>query len=309
MIDAFALLLTILVLVTAGWIAVARDTRAVVFGFIGYGLLLSLVWVLLSSVDVALTEAAIGGGATGILLLRVAARLKVEPHPAPGRAMRISVGVLCAIVTAALAAIVLTLPDPAPSLAPLTAEHLASTELGNPVTAVLLAYRALDTLLEIFVLLLALIGVWSLGADRYWGGAPAEWNTGMPAPALAFLARILPPFGIVFAAYLFWVGADEPGGKFQTSTILAAMWLLVVMAGILPMPQTGGRRIRAALAIGPVVFIAIGFAGIPMAGGFLAYPEGFAKPLIILIEAALAFSIVAALTLLVAGPAEQAPRS
>ena len=307
--EALALLITILVLATAGWIVAARDSRALVFGFIAYGLLLSLAWVMLASVDVALTEAAIGGGATGILLLRVAARLKVDTSAAPGRLMRVGVGVLCAVVTVALAAIVLTLPEPAPSLAPLAAEHLASTELGNPVTAVLLAYRALDTLLEIFVLLLALIGVWSLGADRFWGGAPAEWNSGRAEPALAFLARTLPPLGIVFAAYLFWVGADEPGGKFQASTVLAAMWLLVVMAGILPMPQTGGRRIRAALAIGPVVFIAIGFAGIWVAGAFLAYPEGVAKPLIILIEAALAFSIVAALTLLVTGPAEQAPRS
>ena len=307
--EAFALLLTVLVLATAGWLVAARDTRAVVFGFIAYGLLLALVWVLLRSVDVALTEAAIGGGATGILLLRVAARLRIESPPAPGRAMRIAVGVLCATVTAALAAIVLTLPEPAPSLAPLAAAYLASTELGNPVTAVLLAYRALDTLLEIFVLLLALVGVWSLGADRAWGGAPAAWQEGPPAPALVFLAHTLPPLGIVFATYLFWVGADEPGGKFQASTILAAMWLLVVMAGIAPLPQTGGRAIRAALAIGPVVFIAIGFAGIGLAGGFLAYPAGFAKPLIILIEAALAFSIVTALTLLVAGPAEQAPRS
>ncbi|HEY9214750.1 MAG TPA: MnhB domain-containing protein, partial [Ancylobacter sp.] len=235
-------------------------------------------------------------------------RLKSEASPAPGRAMRVAVGALCAVVTVALVAIVLTLPEPAPSLAPLAAEHLAKTQLGNPVTAVLLAYRALDTLLEIFVLMLALIGVWSLGADRFWGGAPVEWHSGQPAPALAFLARTLPPLGIVFAAYLFWIGADEPGGKFQASTILAAMWLLMVMAGILPMPQTGGRRIRAALAIGPVVFITIGFAGIWLADGFLAYPQGFAKPLIILIEAALAFSIVAALTLLVTGPAEQAPR-
>ncbi len=36
--------------------------------------------------------------------------------------------------------------------------------VGNPITAVLMAFRAMDTLLEAIVLLLALIGVWSLGA-------------------------------------------------------------------------------------------------------------------------------------------------
>ena len=48
----------------------------------------------------------------------------------------------------------------------------AGLDVGNPVTAVLLAYRSLDTLLEKVVLLLALMGVWSLAPDRFWGGAP-----------------------------------------------------------------------------------------------------------------------------------------
>jgi multisubunit Na+/H+ antiporter MnhB subunit len=38
---------------------------------------------------------------------------------------------------------------------------------------------------------------------------------------------MLPPIGIVIGIYLFWAGADHPGGKFQGATILAAMWLLV----------------------------------------------------------------------------------
>lgn len=308
--EPFALLLTALVLLTAGWIVTVRERRAAVFGFIAYGLLLALVWIRLAAVDVALTEAAIGGGATGVLLLRISARLgSIRGMSAPpGRATRWIAGVLCAGVSLALMALVLALPDPAPSLAAAAMEPIGRTGLGNPVTAVLLAYRALDTFLEIIVLLLALIGVWSLGADRFWGGEPAAWRTGPPSPALVFLARVLPPFGIVIAGYLFWIGADEPGGKFQASTILAAMWLLAMMAGLAPPPRTGSRAIRAALVAGPLVFLAIGLAGLWWADGFLAYPDAFAKPLIILIEAALAVSIVAALALMVAGPAERLPR-
>ena len=89
------------------------------------------------------------------------------------------------------------LPDPAPTLAPEAARHLAATGLGNPVTAVLMAYRAIDTLLEKVVLLLALIGVWSLAPDRVWGGTPARGARRDPDGALAFLARLLPPVGIV----------------------------------------------------------------------------------------------------------------
>ena len=51
---------------------------------------------------------------------------------------------------------VLLLPDPAPTLAGPAVENIAATGLGNPVTAVLMAYRAIDTLLEVVVLLLAL---------------------------------------------------------------------------------------------------------------------------------------------------------
>ena len=50
------------------------------------------------------------------------------------------------------------------------------------------------------------------------------------------------------------------------------------------------------------MFVVAGLAGFAWASGFLAYPEGFAKPIIILIEVAMIFSIGATLALLVAGP-------
>jgi hypothetical protein len=43
-----------------------------------------------------------------------------------------------------------------------------------------------------------------------------------------------------------------------------------------------------------------------VADGFLAYPPAFAKPLIVLIEAAMTLSVAAALALLIAGPPERA---
>ena len=63
------LLLTVgiaaLIVALAIWTIVARDTLAAVIGFVTYGLVLTLAWVRLHGVDVALTEAAIGGGLTG----------------------------------------------------------------------------------------------------------------------------------------------------------------------------------------------------------------------------------------------------
>ena len=229
-----------MVLAVAVWTIAARETFAAVVGFVAYGLLLALVWVRLDAVDVALTEAAIGSGLSGVLLLGAAARLRATETLAaaerPAAILRLAAAVLSATVAAALAAGVLFLPDPAPTLAPAAAANAAATGLGNPVTNVLMAFRAMDTLLEKVVLLLALVGVWSLAPDRLWGGRPGPRHQADPHGVLAFLARLLPPVGIVVGIYIFWVGADHPGGAFQGGTILAAMWLLVMMAGLTDAP-------------------------------------------------------------------------
>jgi hypothetical protein len=67
-------------------------------------------------------------------------------------------------------------------------ENLAESGLGNPVAAVLFVFRALDTLLEKVVLLLALVGVWSLASDRAWNGVPALRVYESPSRILVFLA-------------------------------------------------------------------------------------------------------------------------
>jgi multisubunit Na+/H+ antiporter MnhB subunit len=180
--------------------------------------------------------------------------------------------------------------------------------LGNPVTVVLLAYRALDTLLEKVVLVLALIGVWALTPDPFWGGAPASLRAEQPSIALTFLAQILPPVGVVVGIYLIWNGADNPGGTFQGGTVLAAMWLLVMMADLREPPEIRLRAMRLLVVFGPVMFLIAGMAGFWIADGFLSYPPGFAKPIIIVVEAALALSIAVILGMLVAGPAAKAPR-
>jgi multisubunit Na+/H+ antiporter MnhB subunit len=295
----------VLILALGIWTILARDTFAAAVGFIAYGLLLTLAWVRLSGVDVALTEAAIGGGLTGALLIGAAMRLRNTEAAAraetPGVFTRVLAALVAALVSAALAICVLALPDPAPTLAPEVAANIAVTEVGNPITAVLLAFRAMDTLLEAIVLLFALIGVWSLAPDRVWGGRPGPQQYADPNGILAYVARVLPPIGIMVGMYIFWVGADHPGGKFQGATIIAAMWLLTIMAGLTDAPPISRTWLRIGLVAGPLVFVAIGIAGAVSAGAFLAYPDGFAKPLIIVIELALMPSLALILALMLAG--------
>ena len=106
---------------------------------------------------------------------------------------------------------------PAPTLAPAAMASLAESGLGNPVAGVLFVYRALDTLLEKVVLLLALVGVWSLAPDSLWGGVPGLRRHAEPNGILVFLAQILPPLGIMVGIYMFWVGADRPAAPFRAA--------------------------------------------------------------------------------------------
>lgn len=302
--------LALLVVAVAAWTIFARAHFAAVVGFVAYGLLLTLIWVRLHAIDVALTEAAIGG-LTGALLVGAVARVKGDKQSAhgerPGRMVRAEAAVLSAIVAAACAAGVLFLPYPAPTLAPEAAASAVATGLGNPVTNVLIAFRAMDTMLEKVVVLLALVGVWSLAPDAAWGGRAGQLQRSDPNGPLTFLARVLPPVGLVVAIYFVWVSADEPGGAFQAGTILAAMWLLVMMAGLMDTPPTGRRWLRWTLIAGPAVFLLVGFGGLAFGDAFLAYPEAIAKPLILLIEYAMTLTIAVTLCLLLAGPPMRKP--
>ncbi|MCV2353360.1 DUF4040 domain-containing protein [Paucibacter sp. B2R-40] len=309
MMDLLNLMLAALLLGLAVWTVISRGAFAAVAGFIAYGLLLTLVWVQLHGIDVALTEAAIGGGLTGALLINAAKRLRHTEAAARaeqsgiatrGLALMVSLG-----VTLALAWAVLALPDPAPSLAHEVIAKMGATEVGNPITAMLLGFRAMDTLLEAIVLLFALIGVWSLTPDPFWGGRPGLLQTADPKGLLAYAARLLPPLGVVIGAYIFWIGADHPGGKFQGATLMAAMWLLVLMAGLADAPAISRRWLRACLVAGPLIFIAVGVLGSVSAGAFLAYPIGLAKPLILVIEFALMPTLTLILGLMLLGAAQR----
>jgi multisubunit Na+/H+ antiporter MnhB subunit len=230
------------------------------------------------------------------------------PATAPAQPVRAGAALVAAAVAVALGMVVLSLPPEAPSLAAPAAAQRADLGLGNPVTAVLLGYRAIDTLLEKIVMLLAVVGVWALARDDAWGRAPAPLADPADDGTLALLARGMVPVGVVFAVYMVWTGADHPGGTFQGGAILAGLWLVAAMAGLSPLPRADDRRLRLALSAGPAAFLAAGFAGSLFAGAFLAYPPGLAKPIIVTVEILLTVTVAAVVMLLVAGPPSEQRR-
>lgn len=300
----FDIVLALLLLAVGAWSIIARSMMTAVIVFIVYGLLLSLAWVRLEAIDVSLTEAAIGSGATGLLMVIAAHKVAGDEGRIRrlGRGVHVLAGVVAGLAALGVASLAFLLPGEPVSLAGPVMERLPESGLGNPVAGVLFVYRSFDTLLEKVVLLLALIGVWALARDHDWGGVPGLRLYPHRDSVLVLLARTLPPIGFVFAIYMTWAGADVPGGAFQGGTVLAAMWILVMIAGVRRLPRVSSPLLRLAIVAGPVVFLVIGFLGFLVPGAFLAYPDGFAKPLIVVMEIALTLSIAVILGLLIAGP-------
>lgn len=197
---------------------------------------------------------------------------------------RLAVVSVAALFAVALIAALLDLPAPRVDLPTAVAAKLAESGVAHPVTAVLLNFRGYDTLLEIGVLLLALIVVLAVAARE---------ETKEPAaadPVLQTLARVAAPLMLLAAVYLLWAGAFRPGGAFQAGAVLAAAAVLLHLAGLASGWTAPGMRLRAGLAAGFLVFLAVA-AGLLVEGALLQYPPAWAGTLILLIEATLTVSL------------------
>ena len=270
--------------------------RAIVL-FIVFGLLMTLAWVRLEALDIALAEAAIGAGLTGALLLAALARLRgleamdaaqgrsvTAPPAAVGSRLRLLLLALLSLLLLALGNALLSLPAQAPGLSEQVARNLASSGVSNPVTAVLINFRGYDTLLEMAVLLLALLGVWSLGATQPAPPAAAD-------AVLELLLRLLVPVLIVVAGYLLWDGGHAPGGAFQAGAVLGAAGVLLLLAGWQIGSRFAGLPQRLVLTAGLLTFVAVGVGSMLVGGRLLEFPPPYAAPLILLIEAMATLSI------------------
>jgi len=293
--------------------------------FIAFGVMLGLVWARLEAVDIALAEIALGAGVTGALMLAALAQLEpaeTDANAPPGQArgvappgqepnaaqqtaaqepkdrapiaFRALTSLLLLAALLGLGWVIWQLAEPSAGLSQLVGERLDESGVAHPVTAVLLNFRGYDTLLELAVLLLALIGVWSLATA-------ANLGDEAPEPVLAALSRLLAPLMILIAAYLVWVGAHAPGGAFQAGSVLGAAGVLLRLSGWRLPSRGAGWPLRLILVLGVAVFTLIGLSMLGLGEPLLGYPPGWAKPLILTIEVAATLSIGAILAALFIG--------
>jgi multisubunit Na+/H+ antiporter MnhB subunit len=173
-------------------------------------------------------------------------------------------------------------------LRPYVEGSLSSSGVTNPVTAVLLNFRAYDTLLEIAVLLIVVIAVLPLrNAKTSLVRCIEVTNHDL---VLTSLQRWLAPAVLMFAGYLLWAGATQPGGAFQAGALLAGACVLMFQTGVYRVNYTSIMA-RSLMTCGLAMFIAVGLVLIWFEGSLLKYPQDYAGVLILLIESGATLSI------------------
>lgn len=197
---------------------------------------------------------------------------------------RLLLALLLMTVFVGLALALLSLPESAQGLRGEVTAQMDRSGVGHPVTAVLINFRGYDTLLEMAVLLLALIGVRSL--------APVSHRP-LPAPGAVLdrLTRLYAPLMLLVAGYLLWRGADATGGAFQAGAVLGAAGVLLLLAGWRLPSSLRGWPLRLAITLGVAVFSGVAALMTRSNGELLHYPVEHAGALILLVESAAALSI------------------
>lgn len=292
-------LLSVLLLGMVLLIVAVPDRRAQVGGLLGLGAVLSGVWLRLGSVDVALAEAALGGGVlSAILVWLVLADRRIPGRPVDGKPLRApgwlkaGTGVLSgAAITVVLGSVVLRARQAGPQWPQSLSAEMAGTGVAHDITAVLLAFRAYDTLLESAVLLFSGIVALALSGDT----PPPARKVRLPS-VFKWLVSVAAPVLLILGLWLLFVGSSDSGGAFQSGAVFAGLLILLRLAGIrLPLLQ---RLLVPLLIVGVVVFVGMGLVG-PLAGEpWLTWVGGQPFLMIFTIEVFLTFGITSGLYLL-----------
>ena len=167
---SFELPLLVLLIMTAGSAILVKDLISSVLILGSYSFFLALVWAWLGAVDVAFVEAVVGAGLATVFFLlalfRTAPKDSIIRRSRPPIGAIISLPILGLLLLYAASDLPVFGDPQSPAsthVSPYYLENsLRDTQTPNVVTAVLMDYRALDTMLETGVIFTAGIACWLL---------------------------------------------------------------------------------------------------------------------------------------------------
>lgn len=259
--ENFRLILLIFLVLCAVCVTFTRNLLVSVVVFMSYSLIMSILWVLLESPDLAVTEAAVGAGVTSVLFFITLRRINAirkerqsrpdsvtrEINARPGiqrfdRYYKVAVVLLGVAIIATLLVTISHLPAFGEANNPYNNEvssrylekGLEETGAVNAVTGMILDYRAFDTFGESCVLFIAATCVLILlRDDRSDTTAKALINERYEPVSDTILqtsAKILFPAIMIFGIYILLNGHLSPGGGFSGGAIMGAGLILHVNA-------------------------------------------------------------------------------
>lgn len=281
MVIVFGLFLLTLLVLTALAIVRTRNLFVAVMLMAIFSLLMAANFFILDAADVALTEAAVGAGVTTVIFLSALAlsadRERVTKTGTFFAAGVVSVTVLL-LIYATFDKPVLGDPN-APVHQHVAPWYLEQTpeliDIPNVVTAVLGSFRAYDTLGEVFVVLVACIGVQFILSGAPPPAAPMRQDQQGLRHHLVpqVVGRLLFPFIILFGLYVQFHGEYGPGGGFQAGAIIATGLILHALlegesAALRAVPA---QALLGMVAGGALLYTMVGVAGMALGGNFLDY--------------------------------------
>ena len=259
--ENFRILLLIFLVLCALFVSFSKNLLVSVVIFMSYSLIMSIIWVLLESPDLAITEAAVGAGVTSVLFFITLKRIdaigkehavkqdattkEINARKGVRRFDRYYKGIAFILGVAIIFALLLTASNtPAFGNAknPYNNEvserylekGLEETGAVNAVTGMILDYRAFDTFGESCVLFIAAACVLVLLRDDKTDTTAKAIKDERFEPVsdtiLQASAKILFPAIMIFGIYILVNGHLSPGGGFSGGAIMGAGLILHVNA-------------------------------------------------------------------------------
>jgi len=92
-------------------------------------------------------------------------------------------------------------------------------------------------------------------------------------PVLRVVGKLLIPYMLVFALYVQFHGDFGPGGGFQAGVITAASIIFYALIFGLPAARrvVPDAVVETMVALGALIYMGVGFAGLALGGNFLDY--------------------------------------
>lgn len=309
-VTAVDLALTVIVLVGVTLTLTMRSRKTQVMAFLGLGVVLSLVWFRLTSLDIGLAEAALGSGILSAVLVILAASSNAEAaetrqhdyqRNAAPRWLSGLLGVISGVtLTLVIAGIWWRTEHLLPHWEAELGPAMRDLPVDHGVTGVLLSFRAYDTLLESAVLMFAALLAMALMPDNSLRAATQTTGNLLDyakSSSFSWAFRLITPLLLLVGLWLLFAGTTEPGGAFQSGAVLAGMLILLHLAGV-NLDHFIHRWLTPLVIGGVSVFVLAGLLGPAVEQAWFSWPTPIAYGAILSVEITLTAGITAALFLL-----------